>query len=304
MRYTFAVGGGENIRNNAPREVDMTKKITLLVMAAGMGSRFGGLKQIEPFGPNGETILDYSVCDAAKAGFGRAVIVLRRSMLSDFRETVGRRIEKLIDVRYALQENDLIPSGFSVPAERTRPLGTAHAVWCAREHLDAPFAVVNSDDFYGGASYLALADALTSPDLSACMVGYRLGNTLSETGTVNRGICTVKDGLLTGIEERCGIDKNSGVPLDTVVSMNMWGFRPDFVARLDSELRAFLPAMKDPLKDELYLPGVVDGAIKDGSLSVRVLDTPEKWYGVTYREDAAALRAAIAGMIAAGKYRV
>jgi len=304
MRYTFAVGGGEIIRNNAPREVDMTKKITLLVMAAGMGSRFGGLKQIEPFGPNGETILDYSVYDAAKAGFGRAVIVLRRSMLSDFRESVGRRIEKLIDVRYALQENDLIPSGFTVPAERTRPLGTAHAVWCAREHLDAPFAVVNSDDFYGGASYLALADALTSPGLSACMVGYRLGNTLSETGTVNRGICTVSNGLLTGITERCGIDKNSGVPLDAVVSMNMWGFRPDFVARLDSELRAFLPAMKDPLKDELYLPGVVDGAIRDGSLSVRVLDSPEKWYGVTYREDAASLRAAIAGMIAAGKYRV
>ena len=135
------------------------------------------------------------------------------------------------------------------------------------------------------------------------MVGYRLGNTLSETGTVNRGICTVKDGFLSGIVERCGIDKNSGIPLDAVVSMNMWGFRPDFVSRLDSELRVFLPAMKDPLKDELYLPGVVDGAIRDGSLSVRVLDTPEKWYGVTYREDAASLRAAIAGMIAGGKYR-
>ena len=271
-------------------------------MAAGMGSRFGGLKQIEPFGPGGETILDYSVFDAAKAGFGRAVIVLRRSMLADFRGTVGRRIEKLLDVRYALQENDLLPAGFSVPADRTRPLGTAHAVWCAREYLDTPFAVVNSDDFYGGGSYAALSDALTSPDLSACMVGYRLGNTLSETGTVNRGICAVSNGLLTGIEERCGIDKNSGIPLDTVVSMNMWGFRPDFVGRLDSELRAFLPAMKDPVKDELYLPGVVDGAIRDGSLSVRVLNTPEKWYGVTYREDAASLRAAIAKMIVEGKY--
>jgi len=279
------------------------KTVTLLVMAAGMGSRFGGLKQIEPFGPNGETILDYSVADAAAAGFGRAVIVLRRSMLSDFRETVGRRIEKLLDVRYALQENDLIPEGFAVPSERTRPLGTAHAVWCAREHLDTPFAVVNSDDFYGGGSYRVLFGALCSPDLSACMVGYRLGNTLSETGTVNRGICTVKDGLLSGIEERCGIDRNSGIPLDAVVSMNMWGFRPDFVARLDADLRAFLPAMKDPLKDELYLPGAVDGAIRDGSLSVRVLDTPERWYGVTYREDAASLRAAIAKMIAEGKYR-
>ena len=279
------------------------EKITLLVMAAGMGSRFGGLKQIEPFGPKGETILDYSVFDAAAAGFSRAVVVLRRSMLADFRETVGRRIENLIDVKYALQENDLIPPGFSVPAERTRPLGTAHAVWCAREYLDAPFAVINSDDFYGGGAYRVLFDALRSPDLSACMVGYRLGNTLSETGTVNRGVCTVKDGLLSGIEERCGIDKNSGVPLDAVVSMNMWGFRPDFTERLDRDLRAFLPAMKDPLKDELYLPGSVDGAIRDGSLSVRVLKTEEQWYGVTYREDAASLRAAIARLTAEGRYR-
>ena len=282
----------------------MTKKtVTLLVMAAGMGSRFGGLKQIEPFGPNGETILDYSVYDAASAGFGRAVIVLRRSMLADFRETVGRRIEKLLDVRYALQENDVLPAGFSVTSERTRPLGTAHAVWCAREHLDTPFAVINSDDFYGSGSFGVLYGALTSPDLSACMVGYRLGNTLSETGTVNRGVCTVKNGLLVGIEERFGLDRNSGVPLDTVVSMNMWGFRPDFTDRLDRDLRAFLPAMKDPIKDELYLPGVVDGAIRDGSLSVKVLDTSEKWYGVTYREDAASLREAIKRMIAEGKYR-
>ena len=280
----------------------MTKKITLLVMAAGMGSRFGGLKQIEPFGPNGETILDYSVYDAAKAGFDRAVIVLRRSMLTDFRETVGRRIEKLLDVRYALQENDILPAGFSVPAERTRPLGTAHAVWCAREHLDTPFAVVNSDDFYGAGSYAALADALTAPDFTACMVGYRLGNTLSETGTVNRGICTVSDGYLSGIEETFGIDKNSGIPLNTVVSMNIWGFKPDLVGRLETELRAFLPKMNDPLKDELYLPGVVNDAIRDGSLSVRVIETPEQWYGVTYREDAASLRAAIARMIAEGKY--
>lgn len=280
----------------------MTKKITLLVMAAGMGSRFGGLKQIEPFGPNGETILDYSVYDAARAGFDRAVIVLRRSMLADFRETVGRRIEKLLDVRYSLQENDILPAGFSVPAERTRPLGTAHAVWCAREHLDTPFAVVNSDDFYGAGSYAALADALTSPDFTACMVGYRLGNTLSETGTVNRGICTVSDGYLSGIEETFGIDKNSGIPLDAVVSMNIWGFKPELVGRLEAELRAFLPKMNDPLKDELYLPGVVNDAIRDGSLSVRVIETPEQWYGVTYREDAASLRAAIARMIAEGKY--
>ena len=271
-------------------------------MAAGMGSRFGGLKQMEPFGPRGETILDYSVLDAKRAGFNRAVVVIRHGMEQDFRDTVGKRIEGLLDVQYVFQETDVLPAGFSVPAERTRPLGTAHAVWCAKKYLTDPFAVINSDDFYGGDSYVVLHDALVDPALSACMVGFAFGKTLSETGTVNRGICTVRDGLLCDVLERCGIDANSGIPLDTTVSMNMWGFRPDFTDLLDEALRAFLPTMQDPMKTELYLPGVVDSAIKTGKISVRVLTTHEQWYGVTYREDAGTLRQAIQRMIREGKY--
>ena len=272
-------------------------------MAAGMGSRFGGLKQMEPFGPGGEAILDYSVADAALAGFDRTVIILRRSMEKDFREVIGKRIEKITEIRYAFQENDLIPEGFSLPAERTRPLGTAHAVLCAAGEIDAPFAVINSDDFYGRDSYRVLHDALVKDDFSAAMVGFALGNTLTENGTVNRGVCEVRNGMLAGVVEREGIDRSSGIPLDTIVSMNMWGFRPDFLDRLDAALRAFLPNMKNPLKDEIYLPFVVDEEIRAGRMRVEVLTTAEQWYGVTYRSDADALRAAIARMIKEGLYK-
>ena len=279
------------------------KRTNLVVMAAGMGSRFGGLKQMEPFGPRGEAILDYSVADAVSAGFDRTVIIIRRAMEKDFRECIGRRIEALCDVRYVFQENDLIPEGFSVSPDRTRPLGTGHAVLCAREEIDAPFAVINSDDFYGRGSYAILHEALCDDGLSAAMVGFRLGKTLTENGTVNRGICDVRDGLLAGVCEREGIDRNSGIPLDTVVSMNMWGFRPDFLDRLDEALRRFLSDMKNPLKDEIYLPFVVDEEIRAGRLSVKVLTTPEQWYGVTYRSDADALREAIARMTREGIYK-
>lgn len=281
----------------------MSKKTNLVVMAAGMGSRFGGLKQMEPFGPRGEAILDYSVTDAVEAGFDRTVIILRRAMEKDFREAIGRRIEALTDVRYAFQENDRIPDGFSVPSERTRPLGTAHAVLSAASEIDAPFAVINSDDFYGKKSYAILHEALIRDGFSAAMVGFELGKTLTENGTVNRGVCEVRDGKLVAVTEREGLDRTSGVPLDTIVSMNMWGFRPDFLTELDCALRAFLPAMKNPLKDELYLPFVVDDQIRRGKLAVEVLETPEQWYGVTYRSDAEALRGAIREMIAKGLYR-
>ena len=272
-------------------------------MAAGMGSRFGGLKQMEPFGPRGEAILDYSVTDAVTAGFDRAVIIIRRSMEKDFRESIGRRIEALTDVRYVFQENDLIPEGFSVSPERTRPLGTGHAVLCAREEIDAPFAVINSDDFYGRESYRILHDALVADGFSAAMVGFHLGKTLTENGTVNRGICDVQNGILAGVREAEGLDKNCGLPLDTIVSMNMWGFRPDFLDSLDLALRAFLTDMKNPMKDEIYLPFVVDQEIKKGNLAVEVLTTPEQWFGVTYRSDAQALRLAIAKMTQEGFYR-
>ncbi len=283
-------------------ENGMSKKTNLVVMAAGMGSRFGGLKQMEPFGPHGEAILDYSVYDAASAGFDRTVVILRRAMEKDFRETVGRRIEAITDVRYAFQENDAVPAGFSVDPERTRPLGTAHAVLSAANEIDAPFAVINSDDFYGRRSYAILHDALVREETEAAMVGFALGKTLTENGTVNRGVCEVRDGKLIGVTEREGIDRESGIPLDTVVSMNMWGFRPEFLSRLDRALRAFLPSMKNPLKDELYLPFVVDEEIRAGRLSVDVLMTPEQWYGVTYRSDADTLRAAIATMMKEGLY--
>ena len=272
-------------------------------MAAGMGSRFGGLKQMEPFGPHGEAILDYSVADAVECGFDRAVIIIRRGMEKDFRDAIGRRIEKLCDVRYAFQENDLIPAGYSVPSERTRPLGTGHAVLCAQKEIDAPFAVINSDDFYGRESYRILHSALTGEGFSAAMVGFALGKTLTENGTVNRGICEVRDRHLVGVCEREGIDKNSGIPLDTIVSMNMWGFRPDFLDRLGEAFERFLSSMKNSLKDEIYLPFVVDEEIRGGRLSVEVLQTPEKWYGVTYRSDAEALREAILKMTKEGIYR-
>jgi dTDP-glucose pyrophosphorylase len=279
------------------------KKTNLVVMAAGMGSRFGGLKQMAPFGPHGEAILDYSVTDAVAAGFDKTVIILRRSMESDFREAVGRRLERMTDVVYAFQESEHLPGGFQLDPARTRPLGTAHAVLSAAGAIDAPFAVINSDDFYGAGSYRLLHDELTADSLSAVMIGFRLGNTLTENGTVNRGICRVERGCLAGVTEREGIDRGSGIPLDTVVSMNMWGFCPDFLPMLEEALVAFLPAMRDPLKDELYLPSVVDSMIRADRLSVKVLISPEQWYGVTYREDADALREAIRNMIKEGRYR-
>ena len=280
-----------------------TKRTNLVVMAAGMGSRFGGLKQTEPFGPNGEAILDYSVADAVSAGFDRTVVIIRREMEKDFREVIGRRLEAKTDVRYAFQENDNLPKGFSVSPERTRPLGTGHAVLSARDEIDAPFAVINSDDFYGRESFRILHGALTDDSLSAAMVGFRLGKTLTENGTVNRGICEVKDGMLLGVCEREGIDRESGIPLDAIVSMNMWGFRPDFLDSLEGAFERFLWGMKDPLRDEIYLPFVVDEEIRARRLSVRVLTTPEQWYGVTYRQDAESLRKAIAEMIKSGIYK-
>ncbi len=279
------------------------KRTNLVVMAAGMGSRFGGLKQMEPFGPNGEAILDYSVTDAVCAGFDRTVVIIRREMEKDFREAIGRRLEAKTDLRYVFQENDRLPKGFSISPERTRPLGTGHAVLCARDEIDAPFAVINSDDFYGRESYRILHAALTDGNLSAAMVGFRLGKTLTENGTVNRGVCEVKDGVLLGVREHEGIDKSSGIPLDTVVSMNMWGFRPDFLDCLGAALERFLSNMKNPLKDEIYLPFVVDEEIRAGRLSVKVLTTSEQWYGVTYRQDAEALRNAIAKMTNDGIYQ-
>lgn len=278
------------------------KKTTLVVLAAGMGSRFGGLKQMEPFGPNGETIVDYSVFDAVRAGFDRAVIIIKKSIEKEFRELVGRRLEKMTDVDYAFQEFNKLPAGYSIPEGRQKPYGTAHAILCAKEQVHTPFCVVNSDDFYGMESYKLVHDFLEKEDKEYCIAGYRLGNTLTENGTVNRGVCTVENGYLTHIVETLGIDRNSGIPLDTLVSMNMWGLQTDLFDHLEDGMREYLDGMKNPQKDEFYLPVYIDELIGRGKVACRMLETDARWYGVTYREDAPALREAIARMTAEGRY--
>ena len=280
----------------------MHKKTTLVVLAAGMGSRFGGLKQMEPFGPNGETIVDYSVLDAKRAGFDRAVIIIKKSIEKDFRQLVGRRIEGIMDVDYAFQEFDKLPHGYSIPEGRTKPYGTAHAILCTKELVDTPFCVVNSDDFYGRESYAAVHDFLVTNDKEYCIAGYRLGNTLTENGTVNRGICSVENGYLTGVVETMGIDRNSGIPLDTLVSMNMWGLVPEIFEGLEKGMVDYLDHLDNPLKDEFFLPIFIDGQIKRGEARCRMIETDAKWYGVTYREDTPALKAAIRRMTEEGIY--
>ena len=281
----------------------MTKqKTTLVILAAGMGSRFGGLKQMAPFGPNGETIIDYSVYDAIRAGFDSTVLIIKKSIEKDFREMVGKRLEKMTDVTYAFQEFDALPEGYSIPEGRVKPYGTAHAILCTKDVVDTPFCVVNSDDFYGAESYGLVHDFLVSGEKGFCIAGYRLGNTLTDNGTVNRGICTVENGYLTGVVETMNIDRNSGIPLDTLVSMNMWGLTPEIFPHLERGMKEYLDHMQNPLKDEFFLPIFIDEMIHQGLVTCRMLESSAKWYGVTYKEDTPALSAAIRQMTAEGKY--
>ena len=275
----------------------------LLIMAAGMGSRFGGLKQIEPIGPNGEIILDFSVYDAVKAGFNRAVFIIKKEIEKEFREVVGKRIEKMIDVDYAFQELDKLPEGYSVPDGREKPWGTAHAVLCAKDIVKSPFAVINADDFYGQNSYKVIHNHLVS-NSDMCMVGYKLGNTITENGTVSRGVCEVKDGYLQSVTEHTALDKNSGIPLDKLVSMNMWGLAPDVFAYIEKEFELFLKEKINVPKSECFLPAVISKRIIEENRPVRVLETPEKWYGVTYREDMNSVRAAMDKFIKEGLYEL
>lgn len=277
------------------------RQTTLVIMAAGMGSRFGGLKQLEPFGPNGETILDFSVYDAKKAGFSKVVFIIKQDFAAEFRETVGKRIEREIDVSYVYQSLDQLPAGFSVPEGRVKPWGTGHAIWCARDAVTTPFAAINADDFYGRHSFQLLHDHIAVSD-EICMVGFRLGNTLTENGTVSRGVCDTCEGLLKSITEVTAIDKNSGIALDTVVSMNMWGFTPAIFDDLENGFIDFLRSNSDPKKGEYYLPSLVDHLIKQRAARVHVLQTDEKWYGVTYQQDKAAVKAAIAKKMKEGLY--
>lgn len=298
----------------------MQQKPTLVIMAAGMGSRYGGLKQIDPVGPGGEIIMEYSVYDAVRAGFGRAVIILGRDMEKDFRETIGKRIERQIETVYAVQSLDMLPAGYTVPSGRTKPWGTGHAVLCAKPYINGPFAVINADDFYGRSAFETLAAQLMSPARGPvhqyCMAAFILENTLTENGSVARGVCSVdKSGNLAGISEHTRIHIEDGrivsrgggaeEVLDpaTPVSMNCWGFEERFLPELEARFCAFLEANREnPLTVEYFLPVVVDGLIREGKAQVKVLFSRDKWYGVTYREDRARVQKALADMTRAGLY--
>lgn len=291
----------------------MKKDITLVVMAAGMGSRFGGLKQIEPVGRNGEAILDFSVYDAIKAGFTKVVFVIKHAIEKDFKEFVGKRIEKKIKVEYVFQEIDKLPEGFTCPAEREKPWGTAHAILCCKDVVKEPFAVVNADDFYGRSAFTQIADYLQNEDTNYCMVGFRLINTLTENGHVSRGVCvTDENDNLTSVTERtkimdCKFTEDDGktwesLSPDTVVSMNLWGFMPDIFNYIEEGFKSFLQEKINVPKSEYYLPSVVSSLIENGEKSVKVLVAEDKWYGVTYKEDKEQVVNAIGSMIDAGLY--
>ncbi len=286
-------------------------KPALLVLAAGMGSRYGGLKQIEPVGPSNETILDYSVFDALRAGFGRVVFVIRRDFETMFREKIGVKYAGRIAVDYVFQSIDALPPSFAAPAGREKPWGTGHALWCARPALTENFAVINADDFYGADSFQQLATFLTQArGASAAMVGFHLANTLSENGAVSRGVCeTGADGSLQGVTEHTGIlptEVGAGRKFagEAIVSMNCWGFTPEIFPHLDERFHVFLhrALVESPLKAEFYLPGAVSDLIMRREAAVRVLPTASNWFGVTYREDRPRVVAALAERVHAGEY--
>ncbi|HWT65187.1 MAG TPA: sugar phosphate nucleotidyltransferase [Terracidiphilus sp.] len=288
---------------------------TLVVLAAGMGSRYGGLKQIDPVGPSGEAILDYSVYDALRAGFSRVVFVIRRDIEEAFRASVGSRYEGRIAVDYAFQQIDDLPAPFIVPEGRTKPWGTAHAILAARNIVHEPFAVINADDFYGAEGYRLLAAHLTSGTADHAMVGFILRNTLSEFGSVARGVCTVSsEGLLESVVETTGIEPDGTgaravngdhiqqLTGDEIVSMNMWGFQPAVFSDLSAYFANFLAARCADLKAECYLPAAVTAAIDAGRARVRVLASQDAWFGVTYREDRPRVIQSLSDLIAAGRY--
>ncbi len=279
----------------------MKNDMTLLVLAAGMGSRFGGRKLIEPVGPNGEVILEFSVYDALEAGFDKAVFVIKKAIEKDFRDIIGKRIEKMIDVEYAFQELDDIPAPFTVPEGREKPWGTGQAVLSAKKFINTPFAVINADDFYGKGGYKELKKHF-STSTETCMVCYKLQNTVSENGTVARGICEIENGYLTGVTEHLSIPKDNDFAPDTIASMNMFGFMPSLFDELESGFVKFLSEQGKEMKSEYLLPRIVDKMIKVDGEKVKVLYTDDKWYGVTYKEDKASVVEAIAALCDNGLY--
>jgi hypothetical protein len=293
----------------------MTKP-TLLVLAAGMGSRYGGLKQIDPVGPEGETIIDYSIFDAMRAGFGKLVFVIRHDIEDAFREAIGARFEKRLAVEYVFQELNKLPEGFSVPPNRTKPWGTGQAILMAENAIHEPFAAINADDFYGAASFRVLAEHLRSGSPDYAMVGFTLRNTLSEFGSVARGACQVgPDGYLLGVRELTKIEKDgtgakytdasgAGHRLtgDEPVSMNMWGFTTSLFPHLREQLIEFLKRHGQEEKSEIYIPLVVNDLVSTRKERCNVLRTSDAWFGVTYREDRPFVVEGIRGLIARGDY--
>ena len=294
-------------------------KPTLVVLAAGMGSRYGGLKQVDPVGPSGETILDYSVFDAFRGGFGKVVFIIRKDFEAEFREKVGKKYEGVLPVGYCYQDLADIPAPFVVPEGRTKPWGTAHAMRAARSIVAEPFAVINADDFYGRDAMARLGGYLSSVDPTSmhfAMVGYRLDLTLSENGSVARGICDVApDGSLRSVTEMTKLvragdvaenlenpDSPVKVALDSRVSMNCWGFTPPLFAELERRFSKFLETRGSELKSEWYIPFVVDELVKEGLADCQVLPTESSWFGVTYREDKPHMVAEIRKLVDAGEY--
>ncbi len=298
---------------NKEKEVCLLMNATLVVMAAGMGSRFGGLKQMEPIAKDGRVLLDFSVYDAKKAGFNKIVFVIKEAIAEDFINIVGKRIEKMIDVEYVYQELDKLPEGFKCPDTREKPWGTAHAILCCKDVIKEPFAVVNADDFYGRGAFAQIYAELTNGSEDYCMAAFRLKNTLTENGTVARGVCVVKDGYLESVTERTKINNDcefteddgetwTALAPDTLVSMNLWGFKPDVFNYIENGFRKFLDENINEPKKEYYLPLVVTELIESDTKYVKVLSAEDKWYGVTYKEDKPQVVAAVEKMISEGMY--
>lgn len=290
-------------------------KLDLVILAAGIGSRFGGVKQVQPVGPRGELIIEYSAFDALRAGFGRLVLVIRKDIERDFREAIGRRLEQRMEVSYVFQEIDALPGGFKAPAGRTKPWGTAHATLAARPAVRGPFAVINADDFYGASAYRTLA-AHFAASTDYAMVGYPLSQTLSEHGTVSRGLCaTDATGRLASITEITKIEKIPGgaryhdaggqarlLKGDEIVSMNFWGFTPAVFPQLEAKLGAFLAQHGNDPKAEVYLPTALSELNQSGEARIALHRSEDAWFGLTYKEDLSAAQAAIKGLVDAGKY--